>query len=140
MVYRTGNISTSRCWIGDHHKLVSAFAWHVDTKEDWHIGRGNLQAQCFRYNGEDQHDYNQGAMQDYYEQHVHRQESVAEIKLSLVGTLGNFALNVFSPFVQTLVLTVGIKFSVLLATILNVAGLELSSFTTKLKKKATRFM
>ncbi|OAD04986.1 hypothetical protein MUCCIDRAFT_108830 [Mucor lusitanicus CBS 277.49] len=72
-----------------------------------------------------------GVMQDYYEQHVYGQESATVIKLSLVGTLGNFALNVFSPFVQILVSTIGIRSSVLLATILSVAGLELSSFTSE---------
>lgn len=72
-------------------------------------------------------------MQDYYEQHVYGQESATVIKLSLVGTLGNFALNVFSPFVQILVSTIGIKSSVLLATVLSVAGLELSSFTSEVK-------
>lgn len=72
-------------------------------------------------------------MQDYYEQNVYGQESATVIKLSLVGTLGNFALNVFSPFVQILVSTIGIKSSVLLATVLSVAGLELSSFTLEVK-------
>ncbi|KAL9553611.1 hypothetical protein MBANPS3_003206 [Mucor bainieri] len=74
----------------------------------------------------------QGVMQDYYEQHVYGQESATVIKLSLVGTLGNFALNVFSPFVQILVSTIGIRSSVLLATVLSVAGLELSSFTSEI--------
>ncbi|KAI8639804.1 major facilitator superfamily domain-containing protein [Parasitella parasitica] len=69
-------------------------------------------------------------MQDYYEQHVYGQETSAIIKLSLVGTLGNFALNVFSPFVQILVSLIGIKQCVILATILSVVGLELSSLTT----------
>lgn len=75
-------------------------------------------------------------MQDYYEQHVYGQESATVIKLSLVGTLGNFALNVFSPFVQILVSTIGIRSSVLLATILSVAGLELSSFTSEVSNRA----
>lgn len=73
-----------------------------------------------------------GVMQDYYEQHVYGQESATVIKLSLVGTLGNFALNVFSPFVQILVSVIGIRSSVLLATILSVAGLELSSLTSEI--------
>lgn len=69
-------------------------------------------------------------MQDYYEQNVYGQDSSTIIKLSLVGALGNFSLNVFSPFVQILVSTIGIKSSILLATTLSVTGLELSSFTT----------
>ncbi|KAI8333743.1 major facilitator superfamily domain-containing protein [Blakeslea trispora] len=66
-------------------------------------------------------------LQDYYEQHVFGKEGSAIVQLSLVGTFGNFALNVFSPLAQMLVAAFGIRISVIIATLLSTSGLFFAS-------------
>jgi hypothetical protein len=70
-----------------------------------------------------------GVLQDYFEQNVFGHTNSIVIQLSLVGSMGNFALNVFSPFVQILVSITGLKLSVLIATVLSTTGLVLSSLS-----------
>ncbi|KAI8348035.1 major facilitator superfamily domain-containing protein [Choanephora cucurbitarum] len=66
-------------------------------------------------------------LQDYYEQHVFGKSGSSVVRLSLVGTFGNFALNAFSPVAQVLVSYFGTKTSVIIATFLSTSGLLLAS-------------
>lgn len=72
-------------------------------------------------------------MQDYFEQNVFGRDNSTVIQLSLVGSLGNFALNVFSPFVQVLISIIGLKSSVLVATVLSTTGLVLASLSKQVR-------
>jgi NADH:ubiquinone oxidoreductase subunit 4 (subunit M) len=72
-------------------------------------------------------------LQDYFEQNVFGRDNSTVIQLSRVGSLGNFALNVFSPFVQVLISIIGLKSSVLVATVLSTTGLVLASLSKQVR-------
>ncbi|KAG1121792.1 hypothetical protein G6F42_012086 [Rhizopus arrhizus] len=70
-----------------------------------------------------------GVMQDYFEQNMFQH---AAVNLSFVGTLTMVCMNAISPLIQILVSIYGVRYILIIGTILVALGLEIAGFSTQI--------
>ncbi|GAN09958.1 conserved hypothetical protein [Mucor ambiguus] len=70
-----------------------------------------------------------GVMQDYFEQNMF---SHAAVSLSFVGTITMVCMNAVSPLIQILVSIHGVRYVLVIGTILVALGLEMAGFSTQI--------